>query len=126
LKRKYIGTEGKSNGPALRDDETITPYLFRIPKKYKARWVIEMREKEGIIPSELTVFDDIVFDGYATPVETLSHSFVCKPIWLKLYRRRYGTAEVCRQGSIMISADNLRLSIQIYICVHLQSFIYHQ
>lgn len=58
-------------------------------KEYKDRWVIEMREKEGVIPSELTGFDDIVFDGYANPVETLSHSFVCKPIWLKLYRRRY-------------------------------------
>jgi hypothetical protein len=28
---KYIGYEGKSNGPALRDGGTIIPYLFRIP-----------------------------------------------------------------------------------------------
>jgi hypothetical protein len=41
------------------------------------------------MPSELTDFDDIVFDGYTNPVETLNHSFVCKPIWLKPYRRRY-------------------------------------
>jgi hypothetical protein len=58
-------------------------------KEYTDRRVIEMCEKEGIIPSELTGFDDIVFDGYANPVETLNHSFVCKPIWLKPYRRRY-------------------------------------
>jgi hypothetical protein len=58
-------------------------------KEYTDRWVIEMREKAGVIPSELTGFDDIVFDGYTNPIETLSHSFVCKPIWLKLYRRRY-------------------------------------
>jgi hypothetical protein len=57
--------------------------------EYKERWVIEMREKEGVIPSELSGFDDVVFDGYTNPLETLSHSFVCKPIWLKLYRRRY-------------------------------------
>jgi hypothetical protein len=37
-----------------------------------------------------------------TQNETLSHRFVCKPIWLKVYRRRYGTAEVCRQGSLIL------------------------
>ena len=53
------------------------------------RWVIEMREKAGRIPKELLEFEDIVFDGYCTPVEMLSHSFVCKPIYLRLFRRRY-------------------------------------
>jgi hypothetical protein len=57
--------------------------------EYKDRWVIDMREKGDIIPMELSGYDDIVFDGYTNPIETLSHSFVCKPIWLKLYRRRY-------------------------------------
>jgi hypothetical protein len=53
------------------------------------RWVIEMREKSDRIPIELSDNDDIVFDGYCNPVEMLSHSFVCKPIYLRLYRRRY-------------------------------------
>jgi hypothetical protein len=57
--------------------------------EYKDRWVIEMREKEGIIPQELRNSIDIVFDGYCNPLEILSHSFVCKPIYLRLYRRRY-------------------------------------
>jgi len=57
--------------------------------EYSDRWVIEMREKEGFIPQALSGYDHVVFDGYTNPVETLSHSFVCKPIWLKLYRRRY-------------------------------------
>ena len=56
------------------------------------RWVIEMREKESRIPFELSSYNDVVFDGYCTPVEMLSHSFVCKPIYLKLYRRRYKRA----------------------------------
>jgi len=60
--------------------------------EYKDRWVIEMREREGRIPSALGEFTDVVFDGYCNPVETLSHSFVCKPIWLRLYRRRYKRA----------------------------------
>jgi len=55
----------------------------------KERWVIEMREKEGFIPKELSAYQDVVHDGYCNPVETLSHSFVCKPIYLRLFRRRY-------------------------------------
>ena len=55
----------------------------------KDRWVIEMREKEGLIPKELSDYEDVVFDGYCNPIETLSHSFVCKPIYLRLFRRRY-------------------------------------
>lgn len=60
--------------------------------EYSERWVIDMREKEAYIPKELSSFSDVVFDGYTNPIETLSHSFVCKPIWLKLYRRRYKRA----------------------------------
>ena len=58
-------------------------------QEYKDRWVIEMREKEGNIPQELSAYEDVVFDGYCNPLEALSHSFVCKPIYLRLYRRRY-------------------------------------
>jgi hypothetical protein len=57
--------------------------------QYKDRWVIELREKEGFIPKELSDYQDIVLDGYCNPLETLSHSFVCKPVYLRLYRRRY-------------------------------------
>jgi hypothetical protein len=57
--------------------------------EYKDRWVIEMREKSGLLPSELSEYSDVVFDGYCNPIETLSHSFVCKPIYLRLFRRRY-------------------------------------
>jgi len=52
-------------------------------------WVIELREKEDLIPVALKDCLEIVFDGYCNPIETLSHSFVCKPIYLKIYRRRY-------------------------------------
>jgi len=52
-------------------------------------WVIELREKEGVLPAALQDFDDVVLDGYCNPVEMLSHSFVYKPVYLRLYRRRY-------------------------------------
>lgn len=57
--------------------------------EFSSCWVIELREKEGLIPVELKDNLDVVFDGYCNPIETLSHSFVCKPIYLKVYRRRY-------------------------------------
>jgi hypothetical protein len=46
-------------------------------------WVIELREKEEKIPESLRAQADAVFDGYCNPIETLSHSFVCKPVYLK-------------------------------------------
>jgi len=55
----------------------------------KKCWVIEMREKASRIPSCLQSFSDVVFDGYCNAEEMLSHSFVCKPVYLRLYRRRY-------------------------------------
>ena len=57
--------------------------------EYKDRWVIEIREKAGAIPAALSIYEDIMLDGYCNPSEVLSHSFVCKPIYLRLYRRRY-------------------------------------
>jgi hypothetical protein len=58
-------------------------------KESLTSWVIDMREKEARIPTELQSSSEVVFDGYCNPIETLSHSFVCKPVYLKIYRRRY-------------------------------------
>jgi hypothetical protein len=58
-------------------------------EEFPSCWVIELREKEGLIPVELSDCRDVVFDGYCNPLEALSHSFVCKPVYLKVYRRRY-------------------------------------
>jgi hypothetical protein len=58
----------------------------------KDRWVIEMREKEGRIPAALSGYAEVVLDGYCNPIEVLSHSFVCKPIYLRLFRHRYKRA----------------------------------
>ncbi|MDR2469268.1 MAG: hypothetical protein LBD27_02150 [Tannerella sp.] len=58
-------------------------------KETSSSWTIELREKEGLIPAELQGIENAVFDGYCNPTETLSHSFVCKPFCLNVYRRRY-------------------------------------
>ncbi|MDR3327621.1 MAG: hypothetical protein LBT04_05785 [Prevotellaceae bacterium] len=68
-------------------------------QEYPDSWVMELREKEGRIPSKLIDFQDVVFDGYCNPIETLSHSFSLKPIYLKVYRRRYKRASEDRHYS---------------------------
>jgi hypothetical protein len=73
----------------LVPDYILKDFAIYGAKESKSSWVIEMQEKEGRIPSELESYEDVVFDGYCNPAEMLSHSFACKPIYLRLYRRRY-------------------------------------
>lgn len=61
-------------------------------KEFPSSWVIELREKENFIPEALLGNTEVVFDGYCNPIEMLSHGFSCKPIYLKVYRRRYKRA----------------------------------
>jgi hypothetical protein len=94
-----MGRKKKERPPVEQMYDTISKMLvpehilkdFDIydAQEYKPRWVIEMREKENRIPPALQEYSDVVFDGYCDPIEMLSHSFVCKPIYLKIYRRRY-------------------------------------
>jgi hypothetical protein len=58
-------------------------------KESVQEWTIELREKEERIPSSLRGCVDVVFDGYCDPIHILSHSFSCKPVFLRIHRRRY-------------------------------------
>lgn len=58
-------------------------------RELKEYWLIELHEKADRIPKELSQEKDIVFDGYCNSADMLSHSFVLKPVYLKLYRRRW-------------------------------------
>jgi hypothetical protein len=89
LERQDVNSLFSTVGSMLVPAHILEYFEIWDAQEFKERWVIEMREKEGLIPKELTAYPDIVFDGYCTPIEALSHSFVCKPIYLKLYRRRY-------------------------------------
>jgi hypothetical protein len=89
LERKNIDTLFSMVSSMLVPEHILEDFEIWDAKEYVNRWVIEMREKEGRIPQELREYADVVFDGYCNPLETLSHSFVCKPIYLRLYRRRY-------------------------------------
>ena len=80
-------------------------------KESKNRWVIDMYEKEDRIPEALRGYSDVVLDGYCDPIEMLSHSFVCKPIYLRLYRRRYkrSTADEHYSNKYDLTLKGLRM-----------------
>ena len=55
----------------------------------KNEWMVELEEKQDRIPENLHEFDDVVFDGFSHPIDILSHSFSLKPVYLRVYRRRW-------------------------------------
>jgi hypothetical protein len=89
LERQSIDTLFSTVSHMLVPEHILAHFDIWDAQESKNRWVIEMREKEGRIPDALSGFSDVVMDGYCNPLEALSHSFVCKPIYLRLYRRRY-------------------------------------
>jgi hypothetical protein len=89
LERPSIDSLFSTVSSMLVPDHILAHFEIWDAHEFKNRWVIEMREKEGLLPKELSAYDDIVSDGYCNPIEALSHSFVCKPIYLRLFRRRY-------------------------------------
>jgi len=89
LERQSVGNLFSTVSGMLVPEHILEHFEIWDAHEYKTRWVIEMREKPGRIPSELSDYGDIVHDGYCNPIEVLSHSFVCKPVYLRLYRRRY-------------------------------------
>jgi hypothetical protein len=58
-------------------------------KELKNEWVVELEEKQGKVPAALNEFHDIVLDGFCHPIDMLSHSFSLKPVYLRIYRRRW-------------------------------------
>ena len=57
--------------------------------EHSDNWQIELRENEYSIPVELSEDPKPLKDGFCNPVEMLSYSFSMKPVYLKLYRRRW-------------------------------------
>ena len=89
LERQNIDTLFSTVSQMLVPGHILEHFDIWDAREHKNRWVIEMREKDGLIPEALSGSADIVCDGYCNPLEALSHSFVCKPVYLRLFRRRY-------------------------------------
>jgi hypothetical protein len=58
-------------------------------KELKSEWVVELEEKQDRVPEALREFEDIVLDGFCHSIDVLSHSFSLKPVYLRVYRRRW-------------------------------------
>jgi len=57
--------------------------------EYKGEWVVELEEKQESIPEELRQYPDVVLDGFCHSIDILSHSFSLKPVYLRVFRRRW-------------------------------------
>jgi len=89
LERQSIDTLFSTVSQMLVPGHILEHFDIWDAREHKNRWVIEMREKDGLLPDALRSSADIVCDGYCNPLEALSHSFVCKPVYLRLFSRRY-------------------------------------
>ena len=58
-------------------------------KEYPDRIEIRMEELRELIPEKLSSKEEVVLDGFCNPIELQSFPLKGKPVYLKLYRRRW-------------------------------------
>jgi hypothetical protein len=51
--------------------------------------VLRLEELPELVPNSMFDLDDIVLDGFCNPVELLHYSIQDRPLYLKIYRRRW-------------------------------------
>ena len=66
-----------------------THFEVKSVKEFKERIEIRMDELPELIPDELYQCPDISMDGFCNPLELQSFPMKGKPVYLKLYRRRW-------------------------------------
>lgn len=70
--------------------EVITLHFeIKSVKDYKDRIEIKMEEFPELLPPGLHSSSDISLDGFCNPIELQSFPLKGKPVYLKLYRRRW-------------------------------------
>ncbi len=79
----------KTLSKMMVSSEILKDFEITDIKEFKDIWQIELYEKTDIIPQELKGKSNIASDGFCNPIEALSHSFSLKPVYLKIYRRRW-------------------------------------
>jgi hypothetical protein len=80
-------------------------------KKFKNDWVIELEEKQDRIPEELRPYQDMIFDGFSHPIDILRHSFSLKPVYLRVFRRRWKRSNTDKHHKITVSPQLERSEI---------------
>jgi hypothetical protein len=62
--------------------------------EYPDRFEMKLEEDAALVPAGLSDISDVVLDGFCNPLELLHFSIKGKPLYLKLYRRRWKSS--CR------------------------------
>ena len=73
----------------LFSEEITNHFEVAEVKEHKDRIEIKMEELRELVPPGLHSCNDIVLDGFCNPLELQSFPLKGKPVYLKLYRRRW-------------------------------------
>jgi len=57
--------------------------------EYPDHFEMKLEEDAALVPADMSGISDIVLDGFCNPLELLHFSIKGKPLYLKLYRRRW-------------------------------------
>jgi hypothetical protein len=69
--------------------EIYLHFNFIALEEFENRYEMRMEESRELVPEEMKGCASIVLDGFCNPVELLHFSIKDKPLYLKLYRRRW-------------------------------------
>lgn len=64
-------------------------FEIKLVEEHKDRIEISMEELAELLPPELSTSADITLDGFCNPLEVQSFPLKGKPVYIKLYRRRW-------------------------------------
>ena len=69
----------------------MAKYYFEVSmvQEYPDRIEIRMEELQELVPEKLYSKEEVVLDGFCNPLELQSFPLKGKPVYLKLYRRRW-------------------------------------
>ena len=70
-------------------EEIYLHFEFVSLKENPDGFEMRLNERSDLFPSEMEGLSDVVLDGFCNPLELLHFSVKGKPLYLKLYRRRW-------------------------------------
>ena len=73
----------------LLPEEIVSHFEIVSIKEESHGIVLRLEEYAELIPSEMSEMDSVVLDGFCNPLELLHYSIQDRPLYLKIYRRRW-------------------------------------
>jgi len=72
--------------------EIYMHFDFITLNEYEDRYEMKLEELAELVPDEMKGYTSILLDGFCNPLELLHFSIKEKPLYLKIYRRRWKTS----------------------------------